>query len=451
MKKTFPILVTVLSLTVISSCKTKEIVPVPPTLDTITVAETTFASVLLSCAISNVGNQSISDYGFVYSETNATPTLADSRIAHGAVSDPKVASIKFSDVVKGLKPSTNYFARSYSVIASGTVFGPVMTFKTADVIQPAIKTDAVILVFTTSAKLRGIVETKGSFDVSEYGICWSSTNNLPTTTDSKSGKTNISVFPTIYTVDATNLTPNTAYYFRAFVVSNGVTTYGDALKFNTLAITQPTIKTLDATTTSTTSVKINGVVESGGNSADITEYGICWSQRFSTPTTEHSKAKIPDSIMIFPKTFSVNIYSLNSNIEIFYRAYVISNGVVSYGDIKTYKLETEGFPTLTTGNATHISATSQKLNGTINTRGNYAITEYGVCWFYINDFSNTLPITCISGATIQGSPTAFPATFSIDATNLNAGTLYIYRAFVVANGITTYGNERIFFKEASPN
>lgn len=451
MKKSFPILVTVLFLTAINSCKTKEIVPIPPTLDAITISETTIASARLSGAISNVGNQSISDYGFVYSETNATPTLADSKIAHGAVMETNVAPIKFSDVVQGLKASTNYFARTYTVIASGTVFGPAITFKTADILQPAIKTDAVILVFTTTAKLRGVVETKGSFDVSEYGICWSSTNNLPTTADSKSSKTNLSVFPTIYTEDAANLTPNTTYYFRAFVVSNGVTSYGNVLTFHTLTITQPTIKTLEATTTSTTSVKINGVVEFGGNSDNITEYGICWSQRFSTPTTEHSKAKILENITVFPKTFSVDIYSLNGNTELFYRAYIISNGVVSYGDVKTYKLEIEGFPTLTTGNATFISASSQKLYGTINTKGNYAITEYGVCWFYINDFSNTLPITCKLGASIQGSPTVFPATFSIDATNLTAGTLYIYRAFVVANGITTYGNEKTFFKEVNPN
>jgi hypothetical protein len=448
MKKTFLILIAVLLLTVINSCKTKEIVPIPPTLDAVTISETTIASARLSGAISNVGNQYISDYGFVYSETNAIPTLADSKIAHGAVTATNVAPVKFSDVVQGLKTSTNYFARSYTTIASGTVFGPAITFKTADIIQPAIKTDAVLLAFTTTAKLRGIIETKGTYDVSEYGICWSASNNLPTTADTKSSKKiNPTTFPTIYTEDVANLTPNTTYYFRAFVVSNGITSYGNPLTFKTLAITQPTIKTLEATTTSSTSVKIKGLVEFGGNSDNITEYGICWSQRFTTPIIGHSKAKILENITVFPKPFSVDIYSLNGNTELYYRAYIISNDVVSYGEVKTYKLEIEGFPTLTTGDATSISLTSQRLQGTINTKGDYAITEYGVCWSYINDFSNTLPITCKLGASIQGSPTIFPASFSIDATNLNGGAVYLYRAFVVSNGITTYGNERFFIKD----
>lgn len=452
MKKYLKVIVTLFLLTTINACKTKEIVPIPPILDAITISETTISSTRFSSAITDVGNQYISDYGFVYAETNAIPTLADSKISHGAITAVNVAPFKFSDVIQGLKTSTTYFARSYSTIASGTIFGPTITFKTADIIQPTIKTDAVILVFPTTAKLRGIIEAKGTFDVSEYGICWSASNILPTTSDSKSSKVgSVNIFPTIYSEDATNLVPNTSYYFRAFVVSNGVTSYGNTLTFNTLAITQPTIKTLEANTTSTTSVKIKGLVEFQGNSDNITEYGICWSQRFTTPTIDHSKAKILENITVFPKTYTVDIYSLSSSVELYYRAYIISNGVVTYGDVKTYNLEIGDFPTLTTGNATSISATSQRIQATINTKGSYPITEYGVCWFYINDFSNTLPIECKNGASIQGSPTVFPFSYTIDATNLNGGRLYMYRAFIISNGVTTYGNVNNFIKDLNSN
>lgn len=446
------ILIFIFAFIVVNSCKTKEIVPIPPILDTITISETTISSTRFSSAITDVGNQYISDYGFVYAETNSMPTMADSKISHGAVSATIVVPFKFSDAIKGLKTSTTYFARSYSTIASGTIFGPTITFKTADIIQPTIKTDAVILVFPTTAKLRGIIEAKGTFDVGEYGICWSASNNLPTTSDSKSSKVgNVNVFPTIYSEDATNLIPNTNYYFRAFVVANGVTSYGNILTIKTLAITQPTIKTLEASTTSATSVKIKGSVEFQGNSDNITEYGICWSQRFTTPTIGHSKAKILENVTVFPKIYTVDIYSLNSSVELYYRAYIISNGVVTYGDVKTYNLEIKDFPTLTTGNSTSISPTTQRIQATINTKGSYPITEYGVCWFYINDFSNTLPIECKNGASIQGSPTVFPFSYSIDATNLNGGRLYMYRAFVISNGITTYGNVNNFIKDLNSN
>lgn len=220
----------------INSCKTKDVVPILPTLATIIISETTISSAQFSSAITDVGNQSITDYGFVYSETNTMPTLTDSKISYGAISANNFAPFNFSEAIQGLKASTNYYARCYATTKSETIFGPTISFKTADIIQPTIKTDAVILIFTTTAKLRGIIEAKGTFDVNEYGICWSASNNLPTTSDSKSSKEkNVSIFPTIYSEDATNLIPNTSYYFRAFVVSNGMTTYGNTLTFKTLA------------------------------------------------------------------------------------------------------------------------------------------------------------------------------------------------------------------------
>lgn len=351
MKTYLKAIITFLFLIIVVTCKTKEIIPIPPILDTTTVSETTISSARFSSGITDVGNQYISDYGFVYSENNATPTLADSKISLGAISTADVVPLKFSEVIKGFKTSSNYYVRAYSTISSNTFFGPVTIFKTADLIQPSIKTDAVLLVFTTTAKLRGIVETKGTFDVSEYGICWSASNNLPTMSDSKLSKVGtLGVYPSIYSEDATNLIPNTSYYFRAFVVSNGVYSYGNTLTFKTLAITQPTIKTLEANTTTTTSVKIKGLVEFGGNSDNITEYGICWSQRFTTPILDHSKAKILENITVFPKTYVIDIYNLNSTADLYYRAYIISNGVISYGDIKTYNLEILDFPIITTGN-----------------------------------------------------------------------------------------------------
>jgi hypothetical protein len=232
-------------------------------------------------------------------------------------------------------------------------------------------------------------------------------------------------------------------------VSNGVYSYGNTLTFKTLAITQPTIKTLEANTTTTTSVKIKGLVEFGGNSDNITEYGICWSQRFITPTVDHSKAKILENITVFPKTFVIDIYNLNSTADLYYRAYIISNGVISYGDIKKYNLEILDFPIITTGNATSITPNSQRIQGIIDSKGRFPITEYGICWNLINDYSNTLPITCKTGASIKGSPTSFPTTFSIDAINLNVGTIYFYRAYVISNGVITYGNEKSVFNTGS--
>ncbi|WP_435355162.1 hypothetical protein [Emticicia sp. SJ17W-69] len=422
-----------------NSCKTKEIVPIPPTLAVVSTSELTINSARLSSEISDIGNQYISDYGVVYSETNATPTLADSKISHGAVAASNIVPVKFSDVIQGLKPSTNYYARSYSIIASGVVFGQITTFKTTDIIQPSVKTDAVILVFETSAKLRGIIESKGTYDVSEYGICWSATNAIPTTADFKSSKTNLSVFPTIYTEDANNLTPNTSYYFRAFLVSNGITSYGNVLTFKTLAISQPSIKTLEAKTITVNSVQIRGSVETKGT-YDITEYGICWSQRFTTPTTDHSKAKILGNLSTFPTVFTVDINELAQGGIIYYRAYIISNGVTSYSDVLNYTLEVDGFPTLTTDGSINLDNASQRLQATIKTKGNYNISEYGICW----SFAVPYPTITDAKISISENSMVFPTTFTVDAKGLQAHVVYFYRAYLISNGAITYGSVKSF-------
>ena len=102
MKTYLKAVITFLFLAIVITCKTKEIIPIPPILDTITVSETTISSARLSSAIT-VGNQYISDYGFVYSENNSTPTLADSKISLGAISNADEVLLKFSEVIQGLK------------------------------------------------------------------------------------------------------------------------------------------------------------------------------------------------------------------------------------------------------------------------------------------------------------------------------------------------------------
>ena len=132
---------TILIISIIASCKRQEVEPKPPTLDVITITEISTASARLSSNISDSGSQDITDYGFVYSETNASPTLSDSKTSKGAIDPTTPTPIAFTDVIQNLKPNTTYNVRAYSVISSGPVFSNTTTFKTSDIVQPKIRTD----------------------------------------------------------------------------------------------------------------------------------------------------------------------------------------------------------------------------------------------------------------------------------------------------------------------
>ncbi|GAB2643964.1 hypothetical protein GCM10027035_42700 [Emticicia sediminis] len=422
------------------SCKKPEVVVTPPTLDVVTISEVSTASVRLSSNITDSGNQDISDYGFVYSETNASPTLDDSKTVHGAIDPVTPTPIAFTDVIQNLKPNTTYNVRAYSTIASGPVFSNSFIFKTTNIVQPKIRTDAASSISTNSAKLQGTLEAKGTFDISEYGIVWSSTNASPTTSDSKIAKTgNVTTFPSSFTFEITNLAVNTNYNYRAYVISNGVTTYANTLNFRTLAITQPTITTDAASNISINSAKLQGTVITKGT-FDISEYGICWSSTNANPTTADAKSTKTGNITNFPSAFTVDATNLAVNTTFNYRAYVISNGVTTYGNTLSFKTLTVTLPSVKTDAVLLVFINSAKLQGIVEVKGSYEISEHGICW----SSRNSVPTINDSKASKTNALAVFPTIYSVDANNLTANTSYYFRAYVISNGVVSYGNVLTF-------
>lgn len=66
--------------------------------------------------------------------------------------------------------------------------------------------------------------------LSSYGICYSSTNQTPTTADSKTKDT---VIQFAYTTKFTGLSPKTTYYARAYGINSAGTGYGKVVQFTT--------------------------------------------------------------------------------------------------------------------------------------------------------------------------------------------------------------------------
>ena len=86
-------------------------------------------------------------------------------------------------------------------------------------------------VASTTANLWAETCTDGGADLTEFGVCWSSENQLPTTSDNTmSAELN---YVCRYYFAATNLTPNTTYYFRSFATNANGTSYSDSVKIFT--------------------------------------------------------------------------------------------------------------------------------------------------------------------------------------------------------------------------
>src|SRR3569833_1161520 len=133
---------------------------------------------------------------------------------------------------------TNVFASLFflSIIAvlNGCVKGGALTPATV----PVITTNSFIMNATSNAaQSGGIITSKGGADIITVGVCYSSTNSTPTTSNSvtvdttKQNASNTKYF----TSNLTGLAPSTTYYVRAYASNSAGTAYGPTVKFTTSA------------------------------------------------------------------------------------------------------------------------------------------------------------------------------------------------------------------------
>jgi sugar lactone lactonase YvrE len=102
------------------------------------------------------------------------------------------------------------------------------------VIAPVVTTNGLAInVTSTTAQSGGIITNDGNQLITANGVCYSATNQTPTTADSKTSDpvSNANVADPTFTSNLTGLTPNTVYYVRAYATNGTGTGYGAVVKF----------------------------------------------------------------------------------------------------------------------------------------------------------------------------------------------------------------------------
>ena len=123
-------------------------------------------------------------------------------------------------------------------------------------VAPAAETTPVIAYLTsTTAQSGGVITNLGTaFTVTASGVCWSSTNQTPTTADSKTSDGTNAAFKS----GLTGLTPNTKYYVRAYIQNEAGTGYGNVVTFTTSTGTADTTVTVSTLAGNSTAGFTNG-------------------------------------------------------------------------------------------------------------------------------------------------------------------------------------------------
>jgi uncharacterized protein (TIGR02145 family) len=388
-----------------------------------------FSPTITTSAISSVTSNSASSGGNITSDggaavtvrgvcwnTSANPTVANNKTTDGATTGIFVSAIA------GLTPGTTYYVRAYATNSAGTAYGNELTL-TATALLPTLTTTLISAITSSTATSGGNVTSDGGASVTSKGVCWSTAAN-PEITGSKSNEG-----PGIenFVSNLTGLTPGTTYYVRAYATNSAGTAYGNELSFAASAALPTLTTTTPSAITATTATSGGNISSEGG--ASVTTRGVCWSTSANPTTADNTTSNNTGS-----GSFLSSLTGLTSNTTYYVKAYAINSAGTAYGNQVNFKT-TIILPTVTTDDASLITATSATSGGNVTSEGGASVTAKGVCW-------NTA-----TNPTIDNSKTndgAGLGTFTSPITGLTHGTTYYVRAYATNSGGTSYGNEISF-------
>ena len=415
----------------------------PPAVVTGSVSNITLNTATAAGNITNIGSSAVTQYGHVWSSSNLTPTIADSRTQLGTAAAP----LSFNSSLTVLIAGTIYYVRAYATNAGGTTYGAVVSFTTLPPpnIPSTVTTGGISSITITTASAAGNITDIGSSAVTQYGHVWSSTNNVPTINDSRT-QLGTAAAPLSFISSLTGLTAGTTYYVRAYAINAGGTTYGAVVSFTTTPPPNipPAVITGGISSITTTTAAAAGNITDIG-STTVTQYGHVWSSTNNVPTINDSRTQLGSAAATL--SFNSSLTGLTAGTTYYVRAYATNAGGITYGSVVSFTTGAapNNPPVVTTGSISSITTTSASAAGNITDIGSSTITQYGHVWSSIN------VTPTIADSRTQLGAAAAPLSFNSSLTVLTAGTTYYVRAYATNAGGTTYGAVVSFTTGAAPN
>ena len=266
----------------------------------------------------STGETPITLFGHCWSTSN-TPTIEN--MYQGS---DNYTSNKYVTNITELNPSTKYYFRAFATNSIETAYGEELSFTTNEVGEPLVITEGISDITSTSVTLFGRIEDIGNAPVTEHGHCWSiSSSPTITINDGKTSLGSIGVTP--FNSNASDLTHNTTYYYRAYATNSFGTVYGSPMSFPTTN-GEPTVVTVGESNITASTVDFQGDILGIGDSP-VTQHGHCWSTN-SEPTVNDSKtSKGAIGVASFVSAAS----DLTHNTTYYYRAYATNSFGTVYG------------------------------------------------------------------------------------------------------------------------
>ena len=182
------------------------------------------------------GNSTVLASGVCWSSTTTTPTIANSTFT----TDGSGIGTFISSVT-GLVAGTTYSLRAYATNGVGTAYGAVETFTPSNL--AVVSTDPMGSLVGAIAEGYYTVVSEGAGGITAVGLCWGTSANPTTTTNSGIISDPLYDYLTgtsvgiSWPLDMTGLIVGTGYHVRAYATNASGTAYGADMTFTATAAT----------------------------------------------------------------------------------------------------------------------------------------------------------------------------------------------------------------------
>jgi metal-dependent HD superfamily phosphatase/phosphodiesterase len=360
------------------------------TMKEITCTAQTISTLTVESGISESGNGTLVEKGFIYKAGNSgMPTLESnegiSKVEGGSQSN-------FSATITGLNYSTEYRVRSYvkttldgmtQVAYSGTI-----TATTSDLNYTTFKNLTCSSVTTSSITLATGITDQGDGELTETGFVWRIGQGVSPTIDNYDGTLVVTgTSYDSYTAVISGLEAATTYTIRAYTKSTynweTIVTYSDAIVSQTNDFTAATMKAISCTTQTTTTLTVESGITDMGN-GEFVEKGFLWRSGSSgTPTLENcdGSLKVDGTDR---SSYSATITGLQVGTSYRLRGYIktIQEGtiILSYTDVITASTNDKVAATMKSTTTSLDDDCIIGMSGGINSLGTGELVEKGFCW-----------------------------------------------------------------------
>ncbi len=349
-----------------------EVLPLP--VGALSFGEVTYSlkdnALTLISSITNTGEGTVTERGFLWSTTTNVPTDMDKLVATG---DNKAFTATLPDV----KKDTRYYIRAYAVNESGQTNGELLEVTPIKVDVPAISTVKATLE-GTELTLESSVTSANNGTVNERGFVWSfdsskqpseMENTLTATGDNSK-----------FVAKLVGVEPNKTYYICAYAVNEKGKGYGTKISSTPWKVTKPRVSDIEYTLEGM-NLLIKSRVVSNGNGT-VSKKGFRWSITQSSPDKmENDLVATGDG-----DEFTATLSNIQAEQAYYICAYAENESGTGYGNVWYNVPYAISLPTVSNVEY-ELKGTTLTMNSKVVSTGNGEIQEVGFYWKTNGDYA----------------------------------------------------------------